>query len=34
MRTYRIVDFSLPADHRVKTKENEKSSNAYIFPEN
>ena len=23
-RTYRIVDFAVPADHRVKLKENEK----------
>ena len=27
MRTYWIVDFPVPADHRVKLKENKKSDN-------
>ena len=28
MRTYKIVDFAVPADHRIKLKENEKKSST------
>ena len=31
MRTCRIVDFAVPADHRVKLKENEKKDKYLNF---